>query len=248
MSRIEILGCGGYHPTEERHTACFFLPEDGIALDAGTSFFRVRDYLATEHLDIVLSHAHLDHTCGLTFLLDVLWNKPVHRVTVHGRASDLEAVTHHLYGTAMFPLDFEHELQSIDGPFELAGWNIRTRKQVHPGGSLGFRFDRGSTSFAYMTDTIADPSDAAQVELARGVDVLLHECYFPDFMADLAKRSGHSTAGAVAGLAKAAGVGRLVLIHANPLATADELQAMYDYVKSIFPETILASDKMTIEL
>ncbi len=59
------------------------LPEVGVVLDAGTGMFRIRDLIQTSTLDIFLSHAHLDHIVGLTFLLDVLSKKKLDRVTVH---------------------------------------------------------------------------------------------------------------------------------------------------------------------
>ncbi len=66
---LNLLGTTGYHPNERRQTACFMLPELGIVLDAGTGMFRVHDHLQTDTLDIFLSHAHLDHILGLTFLV-----------------------------------------------------------------------------------------------------------------------------------------------------------------------------------
>ena len=62
--KIVLLGTGGYHPNERRHTACVMLPELGLIFDAGSSFFRVPARLRTRDLDIFLTHAHLDH-CGL---------------------------------------------------------------------------------------------------------------------------------------------------------------------------------------
>ena len=70
---------------------------------------------------------------------------------------------------------------------------------------------------AYVTDTTAS-ADAAYVEEIRGVDLLVHECYFPDSMADWAVQVGHSHTTPVAEVARAAEVGRLVLVHLNPLA------------------------------
>ena len=58
------------------------LPELGVILDAGTGIFRARDLIQTKHLDIFLSHVHLDHVIGLTFLFDILHEKNVERVTV----------------------------------------------------------------------------------------------------------------------------------------------------------------------
>ena len=75
--KLVLLGTTGYHPNDERQTACFMLPEQGIVLDAGTAMYRVRDQLVTPELDIFLTHAHLDHIVGLTFLFDVIYDKPM---------------------------------------------------------------------------------------------------------------------------------------------------------------------------
>ena len=90
--KLHLLGTAGYHPNQRRHTACLMLPELGIVLDAGTAMFRVRDFLQTSRLDIFLTHAHLDHIVGLTYLLDVLYDKPMKQVTVYGAADKLAAI------------------------------------------------------------------------------------------------------------------------------------------------------------
>src|SRR4051812_28869940 len=101
--RIHLLGTAGYHPTDTRHTASFFIPEVGIALDAGTGFYRLRPLLATETLDIFLSHAHLDHVVGLTFLLDIMHGRQVKEVRVHGEAEKLDSIRDHLLADLQFP-------------------------------------------------------------------------------------------------------------------------------------------------
>jgi ribonuclease Z len=101
---VLLLGTAGYHPSETRQTTCVFLPEAGIVLDAGTGLFRLREHLATRSLDIFLSHAHLDHIVGLTFLLGVLWQKEVERIRLFGDGSKLAAVRQHLFDEALFPV------------------------------------------------------------------------------------------------------------------------------------------------
>ena len=83
--KLVLLGTTGYHPNDRRQTACLMIPELGIVLDAGTAMYRVRDRIETPELDIYLTHAHLDHVIGLTFLFDVLHEKNV-RVVVRGEA------------------------------------------------------------------------------------------------------------------------------------------------------------------
>ncbi len=102
--RLVLLGSTGYHPNQLRHTACLMLPEVGVVLDAGTGMFRVRDYLVTPELDIFITHAHLDHVAGLTFLFDVLYEKPVKRTTVHAQPDKLAAIQQHLLNELIFPV------------------------------------------------------------------------------------------------------------------------------------------------
>ncbi|HAW26805.1 MAG TPA: metal-dependent hydrolase, partial [Planctomycetaceae bacterium] len=87
--RIVLLGTGGYHPNERRHTACLMLPELGLIFDAGTSFFRVQQFLQTRDLQIFLTHAHLDHIVGLSFFLVPMLTDQVDSVKLYGEASKL---------------------------------------------------------------------------------------------------------------------------------------------------------------
>jgi ribonuclease BN (tRNA processing enzyme) len=98
---------------------------------------------------------------------------------------------------------------------------------------------------AYVTDTSAD-AQAAYVAKIRGVDLLVHECYFPDDRADWAQKFGHSHTTPVAEVAKQAGVKRLVLVHFDPVSTADDPIGL-DTARAIFPNTILGEDRMELE-
>ena len=70
--KLVLLGTAGYHPSDQRQTACLMLPEQGIVLDAGTGHVSGGDFLMTDRLDIFLTHSHLDHIVGLTYLFDVI--------------------------------------------------------------------------------------------------------------------------------------------------------------------------------
>ena len=90
--RVQILGCGGYFPNERRHTACYFLPESGTVLDAGTGTFRLLDRMVSEELDLFLTHAHLDHIVGLTYLLLPISQRHLKTVRLYGTDKTLDAV------------------------------------------------------------------------------------------------------------------------------------------------------------
>jgi ribonuclease BN (tRNA processing enzyme) len=245
--RIILLGTTGYHPNDQRQTACLMLPEQGIVLDAGTAMYRVRDYLMTSELDIFLTHAHVDHVVGLTYLFDVTFAKDVKRVTVHGAKEHLDAVREHLFTSAIFPVDPPCGFAPLISPTVSlhSGGRLTHFALEHPGGSVGFRLDWPHHSMAYVTDTTAVPG-AAYVEQLRGVDLLVHECYFPDSMAAWAEETGHSSTTAVAAVAREAQVGRLVLVHINPLSY-DEDPIGLDVAREVFSETTIGRDRMELE-
>ncbi len=244
--RLVLLGTTGYHPNDRRQTLCLLIPEYGVMLDAGTATYRAGRYLKTSRLDIFLSHAHLDHVVGLTYLFNVMHVHPLEQVCVYGLADKLVAIEEHLFFPALFPAKPPCRFVPLAEEVALQGsGRLTSFPLAHEGGSVGFRLDWPGHSMAYVTDTTASP-DAAYVAKIRGVDLLVHECYFSDAQAEWAAKTGHSHTTPVAQVAREAGVGRLVLVHLNPLALdADPIGL--EVARAIFPRTDLGEDLMELE-
>ncbi len=96
---------------------------------------------------------------------------------------------------------------------------------------------RAGRTFVYMVDTRPFPGG---IEFARGADLLLHDGMFDDLMKEEARERGHSTAREAAEVAKAAGVGKLVLVHISPRYQA--VKTLVDESRSVFPDTRVARD------
>jgi ribonuclease Z len=242
--KIVLLGTGGYFPTNQRHTACMMLPEIGVVLDAGTGMSRMPKYLSTDRLDIFLTHAHLDHIAGLTYLVNTLPTDVLRHTTVHGEAAKLAAIRDHLFAELIFPVKPTFNFAPLAGPCPLSDGGTLTYFPLrHPGGSVGYRLDWPDRSMAYVTDTTA-AADADYITAILGVDLLLHEAHFPQNVDSLPAITGHSWLESVAEVAAAANVGRLVLIHADPLIdhTAYNLTA----AQSIFKNLEFGADAMEL--
>jgi len=102
---------------------------------------------------------------------------------------------------------------------------------------------RSGRTVVFMVDTRPFPGG---IEFARGADLLLHDGMFDDALTDEARERGHSTAREAAEVAKAAGVGRLVLVHISP--RYQSVQALVDESRSVFPETRVARDLDSFEI
>jgi ribonuclease BN (tRNA processing enzyme) len=242
--RVYFLGTGGYHPNERRHTAGVMLPEIGVIFDAGTGFFRVASQLETDTLEIFFSHAHSTILRGSRISSSRSRPSSVKRARIHGKPETLEAVRKHLFAEEVFPIEppFEYvaltDTVSVPGGGVVRHWGLK-----HPGGSIGYRLDFADRSMAYITDTTVDRS---YEDFVRGVDLLIHECYFPDDRSEWSEKTGHSHTSTVATLAKNADVGRLLLVHIDPTRPDDDPIGL-DAARAIFPNTDLAEDRMTTE-
>ena len=244
--KLVLLGSGGYFPNCQRHTACLILPECGVVLDAGSGMCRLGEYLQTDRLDVFLSHAHLDHVAGLTYLINVVPAEVAANTTVLGESAKLAAVRDHLFADLIFPVAPPFRFEPLGECFPLPGSGTLTHFPLkHPGGSIGFRLDWPDHSLAYVTDTTA-AADAPYVDRIRGVDLLIHEAYFASETESLPEVTGHSCLTTVTKVAAAADVGRLVLVHIDPQIDADT-KFDIDAARRVFRNTEVGADRAELE-
>ena len=101
---------------------------------------------------------------------------------------------------------------------------------------------------AYCTDTIYCES---AIELAQGVNVLIHESTFAHQDAELAYQRLHSTSTMAAQVALTAQAKQLILTHFSPRYAPGNSIRLEDLLKeaqAIFPSTLLAYDFFTYEI
>ncbi len=247
--KLEFLGTAGYHPTPTRETSCVLVsdvaPDAAFVLDAGSGFHRLIGRVLPPRLHIFLSHAHLDHICGLTYYLDVLHRQNT-QIKLYGDCATLNAVQNTLFNSPLFPLLWPHPTQQVCAghSYEIEGINVATHALAHPGGSLAYRFDWPQKTLAYVTDTVGD---GAYLNFVSGADVMIHERNFKDGHEDLAHKSGHCTSAQAAEIGAASTCGKLVLTHFNPLDHDDDLwdEPLRALEKQV--PVSLACDGMTVE-
>jgi ribonuclease BN (tRNA processing enzyme) len=217
-----------------------------VLLDAGTGARRLvtdPDLLrGIGSIDVLLSHFHLDHVIGLSYLSRLSQSHPV---TIHGPGAWLyEASTASILDSLLSP-PFQPRSLKESGmqvaelrPSGLSIGNsiVTARHQtLHTSASAAFRVD---DALAYCSDTGFDDGNIA---FAQGCALLAHEAWLPGAVG----ADGHSSVVEAAQVARQAQVARLLLTHLAPDAdpTRLELEA-----RTVFEQTTAASDLLVLDL
>jgi phosphoribosyl 1,2-cyclic phosphodiesterase len=231
-----------------------------VFVDAGTGITALANSLdiPADGLDfhVFLTHYHWDHLQGLPFFQPLYDDR--NSFTFYGHSWEGKGVRALLGGALRppwFPISIvdtaatKRYVDVDDGPFVLSGLTVSTVALRHPQGVTAYRFDHGGYSVVLATDyERGDPAaDQALEELARDVDVLIHDAqYKPEEYPHSYIGWGHSTRAHAAEAAHQAGVRRLVLVSHEPGRADDEVDAIVAAARDEFPETEAAFEGMQI--
>ncbi|MEE9583929.1 MAG: ribonuclease Z [Candidatus Brocadiales bacterium] len=219
--RVTVIGSGTGVPSLSRGYPSILIRAEGeiMLLDTGPCTLARLLLQGVTYVDIdrvFYTHLHPDHSAGMTSMLFAMRNaepkrtKPL-RVFGPPGLKEFYGGLNQLYGNALTPKSYElnlAELSEEETAFD--GWKVRTSPMAHMVPTIGYRleFSTGEV-LAYSGDT-----DYCEniVNLAKGADVLVLECSFPE---DL-RVEGHLVPSLCARVARESGCRRLVLNHFYP--------------------------------
>ncbi|MGH9281191.1 MAG: MBL fold metallo-hydrolase [Acidimicrobiales bacterium] len=257
------------------HTSCVAVAHDGahpsLVLDGGTGLRRLSDVLNGEPFQgtMLLGHLHWDHIQGVPFF--TAGDRPDARVALHlprqegDRRRDAFAVLAQAMSPPFFPIG-PRELRGdwsfgaiSEGAHSFEGFEIRAVEIPHKGGrTFGYRVSDGSGSMAYLSDhspiQLGPGPDGlgayhpAALELAAGVNLLIHDGQHTAAEFGARRSLGHSAVEYAVGLASAAGAGHLMLFHHDPTRTDDEIDAIVDGCRGGATSVSAAAEGMVVSL
>jgi ribonuclease BN (tRNA processing enzyme) len=259
------------------HTTCLLVTGatgELLLLDAGSGVQEVNPLLreaAGRELLVLLTHLHLDHLLGLPTLAplyDGTWRVEI--AAAARRKSTLTAelariTTPPLWPIALDEMGAEISVQKIPstklapgataltwGGLEIAGVDV-----PHPDGCTAWRVDEPSTGAAFVlaTDVEWGAADEGQREglvalcrEPRPADLLIMDGQFTAEQLPDRAGWGHSSAAEGLEVARAAGVGRLLVTHHDPDSDDETLGRQETALRRLSPDAALARQGDTIVL
>ncbi|MFA8434674.1 MAG: MBL fold metallo-hydrolase [Marinifilaceae bacterium] len=225
MLNLIPLGSSGWIPTDTRSTSSFLChtPNILILLDAGTGLHKLRNYTSLldqyDEIHLILSHYHLDHIIGLSYLPRFVANKTLH-LYGPGKPYYPEGCKELLCRFTSPPYfartidTFAREVYFHDynvAGFQIGKLEIGIEVQQHSHPSFGITLGH---YLHYATDTNANHST-----FQKKVQLLLHECW------ELKKENAeeHSSLEEILNMAKHSDIPRIGLIHLNPFYSENQL-------------------------
>jgi phosphoribosyl 1,2-cyclic phosphodiesterase len=218
---------------------------DVLILDAGTGIRTLGVALSAgiPNINILLTHLHLDHIQGLMFFPPCF--KTDSRITIWGPASPEASLEHRVARYISAPLspvevrELPCDVSFRDTPateWEIGSARIRAESVTHRGPTLGYRITEGGTTLCYIPDHepgLGAPLDSVEPEwisgfdLARGAQLLIHDCQYTDQEYPEHVGWGHSPLGDTLTFARRTEAERLLLFHHDPLHTDDFLDTFF---------------------
>ncbi|MBK5255580.1 MAG: 3',5'-cyclic-nucleotide phosphodiesterase [Vicinamibacteria bacterium] len=199
--KVKVLGCyGGIAPGRGMTS---FLINDTVALDAGGLSFALPVDRQAKVKDVFISHAHLDHTCCLPFLIDNSFASPGFSLRIYGIHEVVTALAKHLFNGSLWP-DFTSIPDDLTPVLKLVtlepekavkvgNLSVRAISVSHSVPTTGFVVDDGKASLAFSSDTGPTHRFWDVVNATKNLKAVITESSFPNSEEGLARISGHLT-------------------------------------------------------
>ena len=151
--------------------------------------------------EVLLTHSHLDHVCGLALSLDTLFEIARHPLRVHATEATIDTLRQHLFNWKLWP-DFT-EIPNRDNPY-LRFSNVMLDTAIHVGNriitpvyanhivpAVGYAVGSDKKTLVFTGDTLGGEALWRAVNTMADVHYIIIETAFPDSDEALAVLSRH---------------------------------------------------------
>jgi len=266
-SRGSIFAGGPERNVFGGDTTCFSIQADDrfLVIDAGSGLRALGHELMTcpegppAEIDLLLTHLHVDHICGLPFFAPLMSGKTKVRLwnSVYPDPETFRGALSRGLAPPIFPIDttvwdtLEIRVPEAGARVSLGQDSMaRAFPLNHPDGACGWSVNlKGKVVVIASDHEHGNPSIDAQVAYnARSCDLLVWDASYTEEELETRRGWGHSTWRQGLKLAEKVDVGRVLMTHHMPERTDDELLEMEREAQGISESTIFAREGLVIAL
>ncbi len=208
--------------------------------------------------DLLLSHTHFDHVCGLPFFAPFFVPGNSFRLWAGHLMPDLrlDKVLQEMMIAPLFPVPLDifrahmafNDFTCGEGLNLGPGIRIKTAPLNHPNGATGYRVEYGGKSICYLTDTehVDGKLDRKILELIADADIVIYDATYTDEEHPKFKNWGHSTWQECVRLCEAAGVSTAVIFHHDPSHDDAFMDRVAAEAEAMRPGTVVAREGLVL--
>lgn len=217
-----------------------FEDEDPIVLDAGTGLRAWGNTVVDTtpfRATALVTHLHLDHIQGLPFFTPLF--RPGSRLDIHGPeqlVGSFEKAITRVFRSPLHPvrpseitgvLSFQ---EMTHGEFAIGKSTVTVRPVPHLGPTIGYRVEHSGSAVAYISDHQGPRDqqtfDSCVLELADGVDLLIHDAQYTQADWETKSDWGHCTVAYALKVAQTAKARTLAMFHHDPCHDDDTIDSL----------------------
>ncbi len=252
--KVKVWGARGSIPAPGPETAryggntsCLGVTlSDGshLVLDAGTGIRSLGNVISPEtvHVEILLTHLHLDHIQGLMFFAPcfraetelVIWGPSAPGASLEDRIARYISAPLSPVEVRELPCGVSFR-DCPTSEWQIGPARVQAASVTHRGPTLGYRITDGEDSLCYIPDHepglspgLADlePDWISGFELAKDASLLVHDCQYADAEYPEHVGWGHSAISDTLTFARRTNAARVLLFHHDPLHTDAQLDVL----------------------
>lgn len=201
MIGIKFLGTHGSVGVNS-HTTCIQLT-DNTLIDAGNIMSSLGEK-AKDINNIFLTHSHLDHIMGCSFLLDNFYTEREKSLKIYGLPETLEAVKKHIFNNSIWP-DFSNfnlknnPTASLEFVEIEIGRKYKIENNIfltpieanHTVPCCGYIIEKNSDAILFSGDTYKNKKLWDYINTHKNIKTLIIDVSFPNSLASIAQKSKH---------------------------------------------------------
>ena len=245
--KITLLGTGVAIPQADRFQSGLIVEGDTpVLFDCGCGVLQriyQSGYKHTDISNVFLTHLHLDHCGDLLALIKANWLCDVISIQVYGPTGTRQWLDDLLaaYSYMQDKVDIQVTELTASQVVKVEGLEIECVKTIHMLPSLGFKVKTKGCSLLYTGDT--EPGNEI-IKACNGIDLLIHECSFPDSF-DV---TNHTTPKTLALKLEGVQVGKIILTHLYPQTRGFEPEMVHVVSDAGLCQVEIGYDLMVIEI